>query len=642
MRRLLNSCCLIPVLLIPTQGHAQATANAIAGANDAFGFKKGDETVGIYDETSARGFSLEAAGNYRVQGNYFVKNSGVSSFFLESTTVRIGFNTMPVTFPSPSGVVDYSLRDPKDEANLATIGIDAFMQPYGEIMFRHGAPSGRASGSIGFSYVPQMKDAQGGSAGQSALLGGTGRISPGPFTFRLFGGEYRYERPSPFRLSTSGPLLKQRMTRNKFIGIRDLNDSGARRIGGVLADVALGKGIGLGLTTVFSQEDPEKSFLTLFDDLRDDGSVNTRIISSPAQKTTSVSSEARLNWAQDQDPDHAQRVDLVVRHRSTRSKFGGARVFSLGRTQFGAPLEGDARDFEPDGQAELHDRISQFGAGVAYRAVLGRFRINGGLLRTSYRKEVTGPGIADDPLDTSAWLYNVSAAYRASDRIEVYAGMSRGLEEAGIAPASATNRFEILPPAKANQKEAAIIFRATPDLKFVLGAFDLERGYFGTEGTSGAYQMLGRVRHRGVEFSAAGKIARGLSVVLGGVILDPEVQARMNGADDEFRPTGVPKVRLLTSADYQLGNGKTHVDGSLQFTGSRQAVRHSNGSTDQVEGSWVANLGLRTPVELGSLKSTVRFQILNLFNSFTWDVTSAGTMAFSSSRRFRLVLTTEF
>lgn len=104
---------------------AQATANAVVGAEDAFGSSEGDESVGIYDQTSVRGFNLEAAGNYRIDGRYFVKNSGVSSFFVERTTIWIGYNALSLDFAGPSGVVDYKLRDPqRGEPSQATIGLD--------------------------------------------------------------------------------------------------------------------------------------------------------------------------------------------------------------------------------------------------------------------------------------------------------------------------------------------------------------------------------------------------------------------------------------------------------------------------------------------------------------------------------------
>ena len=643
MRKLLNPVCIAIGLSFPGLAQAQATANAITGASDAFGFRKGDETVGIYDETSARGFNLEAAGNYRFHGNYFVRNSGVSSFFLDSTTVRIGFNTLPLMFPSPSGVVDYSLRDPRrDEPSLFTVGIDAFVQPYVEAHLKHRTNDDRASGSFGVSFVPEVKDPQGGSGGQSFLIAGTARLSTGNANFQLFGGEYRYERPSQFRVVTSGPLVEREMRRSDFIGITGLNDTGQRRIAGSLTNVRFGRKWDVGLTTVFSQEDPSRSQLLLFDDLRDDGAVRARIIASPAQRITSISNELRVGWIHERNSDFAHRADIVARHRRTRSSFGGATTFDLGRHSFGSKLEGDPAEFVAEGEAGLRDRITQIGAGIAYRAVLGRMRINGGLIRTNYRKSVSGEGVASDPLDTSSWLYNLSAAYRVGPWLEVYGGLSQGLEEAGVAPASAPNRYEVLAPASAEQRELALILKPAAAFKLVLGAFDLERGYFGADGIGGPYRMLGRVRHRGLEASAAGKVLDGLNVVVGGVLIDPEVTARFDGENVSFRPVGVPRLRFLASADYQLPRSRVHFDGSIQFTGSRPAVRNADGTIEWVQPSWTANVGVRAPVEFGSLRSTVRFQLFNLFGNYTWDPTSAGTMTFSPSRRFRLVVTSEF
>ncbi|MFL6769103.1 MAG: TonB-dependent receptor domain-containing protein [Sphingomicrobium sp.] len=638
MRRLVPFSCLL--LCVPSVAHAQATSNAITGANDAFGFRKGDEAVGIYDEAFARGFSLESAGNYRVHGTYFVKNSGVSSFFLESTAVRIGFNTLGVTLPSPSGVVDYSLRDPaKGEPSLFTLGLDQFNQPYAEMLFKHRSARVPLSGTFGVAVVPQLKDAQGGASGDSLLLAGTARFHHAQFDVRLFGGEYRFERPSQFRLVTDEALLDREMERGRFIGVDGMNDKGQRHIAGLLADTALTRRIGLGATTVFTQEDPSKTFLTLFSGLADDDTVVAKIIATPAQKTTSISSEARLYWiAGDDASGDEHRIDVLGRFRRTRSGFGGATIHNLGRVAFDEPLDLNADDFDPDGEAGLRDRINQYGAGLSYRARFGRWRVNAGVLRTSYRKAVSGTGIAESDLQTSKWLYNLSAAYRLADWVEIYAGHSRGLEEAGVAPASASNRYEVLSPAAARQYEIAAILRPFGNFNLSVGAFDLERGYFGADMADGRYKQLGRVRHRGIELSGAGTLAPGLTVILGGVALDPVV--RTDGGE-EFRPIGVPKIRLLASADYEF-MPKIHADATVQFTGNRQATHKTDASNNIVPASWTANVGLRSPFGMAKLKSTVRFQLLNIFNSYSWDVSSAGTMAYSPSRRFRLAVTTEF
>lgn len=123
-------CLFVCAMILPAAARAQADANAVKSASDAFGYRRGDESVGIYDERSVRGFSLEAAGNYRLNGTYFVKNAGTSNIFIESSSVRIGYNTLSTILPGPSGVVDYRLRDPAPgEQDLATFSLEAYGQP---------------------------------------------------------------------------------------------------------------------------------------------------------------------------------------------------------------------------------------------------------------------------------------------------------------------------------------------------------------------------------------------------------------------------------------------------------------------------------------------------------------------------------
>jgi iron complex outermembrane receptor protein len=639
MRRSIVLACSGTAVCLPGQVQAQATANAIIGANDAFGFKKGDEAVGIYDEASARGFNLESAGNYRFHGTYFVKNSGVSSSFLESTSVRIGFNTLPVTFPSPSGVVDYKLRDPaSDEPSLVTVGLDSFNQPYAELLLKYRSAVRPISGTLGVNLVPELKDLQGGSGGGSFLIGGTARYFPGPVELQIFGGEYRYERPSQFRLVTDSAFLNSRMSRQRFIGVDGLNDQGQRRIAGLLADASVTKRLGVGVTAVFSQEDPTRSYLTLFGDLSSDGTVDVTIIATPAQRTTSLSSEFRAYWTSNHGEKSTHRIDLVGRLRRTEWRFGGATVHQLGRVAFEEHLTGDRLDFSPSGQSNLRDDISQVGTGLAYRAVFGRARLNAGILKTFYEKRISGPGIGESRLAKSDWLYNLSTAYELRRSIEIYAGYSRGPEEAGVAPASAPNRYEVLAPASARQLEGALIVRPLPEIKIVLGAFDLRRGYFGTDGPGGPYVKLGEVRHRGLELSAAGSPAKGLTVIVGGVWLDPKVRTDSEDKAEEFRPIGVPRTRLLASADYRV-TGAVHADAAVEFTGTRQAMRGGAGRSDKAPSSVTVNAGLRLPLQLAKAQSTVRLQVLNLLNNFSWDVSSAGTMTYSPSRRVRLVVT---
>ena len=164
---------------------------------------------------------------------------------------------------------------------------------------------------------------------------------------------------------------------------------------------------------------------------------------------------------------------MLGRFRRTRSSFGGATIHNLGRVAFDEPLDLNANDFDPDGGAGLRDRINQYGAGLSYRARFGRWRVNAGVLRTSYRKAVSGTGIAESDLQASKWLYNLSAAYRLADWVEIYAGHSRGLEEVELRQPPRPTRYEVLSPAAARQYEIAAILRPFANFNLSAGAFDL-------------------------------------------------------------------------------------------------------------------------------------------------------------------------
>lgn len=118
-------------------GLASAGDNAGKKATDAFGISDGEDSIGIYDSSSVRGFDLSAAGNYRLNGAYFVKSSGVSHFFVESTQVRIGLAAAGMDFPGPSGVINYQLHDPAaTDPSQLRFGVEQYQSWFTEAQFK--------------------------------------------------------------------------------------------------------------------------------------------------------------------------------------------------------------------------------------------------------------------------------------------------------------------------------------------------------------------------------------------------------------------------------------------------------------------------------------------------------------------------
>lgn len=646
MRQLLILGATGSLILSATPAHAQATANAVTGASDAFGYRNGDESVGIYDETSVRGFNLEAAGNYRLDGTYFVRNSGVSNFFLENTTVRIGYNTLGSILPGPSGVVDYRLRDPvRGERDALTVGLDQYSQPYVELHLKHRSKDERASYSIGAGHVFDVRDAQGGKGGTSLLLAGTARISAGPVTSRVFFGEYQYERAGGFRVVQNGGSLPPRIERGRYLGQPWAKEQGQRRIAGALFDLATSQSSGIGATAVFSQEDPTRGFTQFFDDIAADKSADAFVVAVPQQRSTAWSGELRAH-VERLTGGFAQRLDLTVRGRIQRARFGGAELIDLGRAPFG---EAPGQAVEPtfDAAANLRDKVDQFGVGLTYRASLNdRLRFNVGVLKTDYRKTFIAADGRRETGRSTPLLYNAGLAWRTGSAVELYGSYSRGLEEAGVAPAVAVNRNQVLAAISATQREIGVRVVPREGVSIVIAGFDTRKPYAGID-VAGAYRFLGQVRHRGIEASLSGTVAQGLSLVLGGVLIDPTLSGdAVDSGQVGQRPVGVPHIRAIANLDYRVSQiPGLSIDGGLNFTEKRAArsrLSVPDAGQPEVDAIATVNMGVRYGFRLGGKDVALRAQVFNLFNQWSWDVNASETLSYTAPRRARIVITALF
>lgn len=647
MLRILIPLCVAGVTLgLAGRADAQANANAVTGADDAFGFRNGDEAVGIYDETSVRGFSLEAAGNYRVNGSYFVKNSGVSAFFLESTTVQIGYNTLNTVLPGPSGIVNYRLRDPaRGEPSSLTLGLDVFSQPYAELLVKHRTADDQASFSLGAGRVFELRDFQGGRGGESLLIAGTARLTVGPVAGRVFAGEYQYERAGQFRVLASGDALPPRIERERYLGQDWAREEGQRRIAGVLLDAQIAQRVGLGATAVFSQEDPSRAFTQLFTDPDGTGLTDASVIAVPQQRSTAWSGELRAHW-EPTSGSFAQRLDLTVRGRRQRGRIGGAQVVPLGRVRFGErPAAVTAPELN-EADARLRDEVDQHGVGLSYRASWrGRLRANLGVLRTDYAKRFVAVDGSSRENRVQPWLYNVGLAWDVARDVQLYGSYSRGLEEAGVAPAVASNRNEVLDAIIVTQREIGVRYAPSRAVSLVVAGFDTRKPYVGIDGATGAYRVLGQVRHRGVEASLSGRPAAGLSIVLGGVLLDPTLSS---SASDTLgrRPVAVPRLRAIANVDYAVpAVPGLSLDAGFTHVGSRPArsrVAAPGAKQLEVEALTSVNIGMRYGFRIGGNDVVLRAQLLNAFDQYSWEANTSETFTYSAPRRARVVLTALF
>lgn len=117
MRPLDTRLFLLTMLPLAFAAPAIAQESATRRAIDAFGERIGLEQVGLYGEGNVRGFDLQSSGAYRIEGSYFARHSSISDAALGGVSVRVGASGARLDYPSPSGAVDYRLRDTTGPSN---------------------------------------------------------------------------------------------------------------------------------------------------------------------------------------------------------------------------------------------------------------------------------------------------------------------------------------------------------------------------------------------------------------------------------------------------------------------------------------------------------------------------------------------
>ena len=100
-----NVSALLPALLLcaaalPTFAQ-RADENATTQSDDAFGRSVGNESLGIYNLGDVRGFSPIDAGNVRIEGLYFDRQSDPPQPLVAGSAIRVGIAAQIIPFRRP-------------------------------------------------------------------------------------------------------------------------------------------------------------------------------------------------------------------------------------------------------------------------------------------------------------------------------------------------------------------------------------------------------------------------------------------------------------------------------------------------------------------------------------------------------------
>ncbi|MEQ1515989.1 MAG: TonB-dependent receptor [Usitatibacteraceae bacterium] len=609
----------------------RADENAATSAEDAFGSNVGSESLGIYDPSEVRGFSPIDAGNVRVEGLYFDRQGDFTGRLVAGNRIRVGTSSLGYILPAPSGIADYRLRKPAQDLRLSLVGnVDSFGASFveGDVSVPIIGESLRVGAGAGY-YANSSADQR---TAKVLSLAVVGHWQPDrdteiiPFASRIRTAD-----------SQVAPIIRgNRLTvppeldRSTFIGQKWAGTERLRLVAGMIVNQTFNR---FHLSSgVFRSSDETLKGFTLLQDAATLGQFSRRtVIADQSRFSGSTSGELRLTRHFESGAlRHA--ASIVFRGRRQERRYGGAdrQVLPDGRFGEDNPVNPPSFTFGAHDQ----DRVEQYTAGLAYRAVLpGTGEINLGLQRIDYRKRVTPVGRPSVLTQDNPILFSGAVSIDLTPRLALYAGTSNGLEESDIAPEVATNRNEAPSAIRTRQFDGGLRWKLNKSIKAVVGLFSIEKPYDGLDANN-LYRRLGRVRHRGLEMSLTGSLVPGLTVVAGAVFLEPKLSGEdVASGDVGSRPVGTPRQRIQLSVDWRPGE-TTPYSFDLVLT-RRGSYFGDTANLVKVDSLNTLDVGFRYRLNIGEQPAQVRIQAFNVTNAYGWDV--VGSNAFRPTAPRQLV-----
>jgi iron complex outermembrane receptor protein len=617
----------IALTAFSTTAHAQrASENVVTSAQDAFGTSIGDDSIGLYSSTNARGFSPQDAGNIRIEGLFFdqlTRGFGFGSQLVKSTTMRVGLSAQSYPAPAPTGIADVRLRLPGDKILVGASSFYGGYSSYGGqadlelpiISKKLGAVLGVAGGHT---------DLDGG--GGFEYLDASGLLHWTPTTSSELIAFYQRSEPqngtgTPPGVITAGAFLPPKIDRGNFFGPDfDQNRHRIQTNIGVIGRSVVFSNWRLQAGLFRSVNDLENFFFMLYSGTQPDGTASLNIRTRPPAWIGSFSGEVRAS-GQYADGPRRHTFHISAKGRLGKRTFGGDDTLSFGSTMIGVRVpitKPTGFSFGP----QSRDKIRHGTAGVTYVGQwAGVGEVSAGIQKAVYRRAVDQFGPTLTTTRTNPWLYNGTLAIEGGDNLTFYGSYTRGLEDSGIAPESAANPGEALAASLTEQIDAGLRYKITPDITLVAGVFEVKKPYFDRDPTN-VYARVGALRHRGVEVSLSGKPIEGLKIVAGAVLL----QARVSGSTVDLGligdvPPGETPVLLRLNANY----GPTawrgfSLNAKVNFEDSHNANRLN---TVRISSITTVDLGARYNFKVYDTSASLRFDVRNATNAFAWKVGGA-------------------
>ena len=318
---------------------------------------------------------------------------------------------------------------------------------------------------------------------------------------------------------------------------------------------------------------------------------------------------------------------------------------TLSDLQNSAPLVFDPLNSGPKGR---YNRVSNTNIIIGDDITLNRyFSVLVGANRSTIKSTnydnktgVTRPGAYDKSVVTPT----VSLIFRPTPDVSLYGTYMEALNPGGNVPFESiyTNAGEILPPTISKQIELGV--KANVGGMFLTLAafqFDRENNYTATNPDDTLTQNQdGRQVHKGIEFTATGKLTDDLTIMGGVTYLNPKITKTDNAALRGKHPVAVSPWRGSLYSEYRLPFLQDlYLTGGVSYVGSSYFDAQN---TLRVPSYAVGDVGLRYETAFNDTPVTMRLNVQNVTDHHYWIQNGAGAIALGFPRTFTFSTTIEF
>lgn len=272
-------------------------------------------------------------------------------------------------------------------------------------------------------------------------------------------------------------------------------------------------------------------------------------------------------------------------------------------------------------------------------SVGSRFTLIGGMRRTDYSltaAQATGPSTK---FQTTNYSPAIGVTFLLRPDTSLYASYLTGLEETGLAPVTAVNAFQALPPSVAKQKEVGIRSTALYGFSTTVAYFDINRGTAQLNNQN-VYVIDGTSTYKGIEAAVGGEINRAWAFNLAGLYL----RARTSGSSDPTlsgtQPENTPNFTLSMTVTYHPSfvPGMSLTAGLFR-TGA-QAVNDANQAF--IPAYSVYTLGAGYTTRIAGHRTTLALNVNNLANDRHYSAAGNGLLIVGPERAIRFSARTDF